>query len=309
MPLDADPLSEGELATLRGWIAAGAALPAAASPDRRRRRHRRALGLRQAGAAAAAGGVARGLGRARRSIASSWPGWRSEGLTPSPEADRATLLRRVTLDLIGLPPTLDGGRRLRRTTPRPAPTSELVDRLLASPHYGERWARPWLDLARYADTNGYEKDRRRDDLAVPRLGHRRPQRRHAVRPLHRRADRRRHAARTRPTAQRIATGFHRNTMTNEEGGIDPDEVASRRSSIASTRPRTVWLGMTLGCAQCHNHKYDPFSQKDYYRLFAFFANPAYDTDVAGDGTRYTEAKLDLATPGAGGAARPRRRPR
>ena len=97
-------------------------------------------------------------------------------------------------------------------------------------------------------------------------------------------------------AQRIATGFHRNAMTNEEGGVDPDESMYEVLVDRVNTTSTVWLGTTLGCAQCHNHKYDPFSQKDYFRLLAFFANPAYETQSSGDGTRYYEAKLDLATP-------------
>ncbi len=116
-----------------------------------------------------------------------------EGLAPSPAADRDTLIRRLSLDLVGLPPTPEEVDAFVADR-SPDAYEKLVDRLLASPHYGERWARRWLDLARYADTNGYEKDRTALDLALPRLGDRRPERRHAVRPVHHRAARRRPAA-------------------------------------------------------------------------------------------------------------------
>ena len=98
------------------------------------------------------------------------------------------------------------------------------------------------------------------------------------------------------TEQKIATGFHRNTMTNEEGGVDPEESRYEVLVDRVNTTATVWLGTTLGCAQCHNHKYDPFSQKDYYRMLAFFANSAYDSKTFGDGTRFFEPTLDLATP-------------
>ena len=217
-----------------------------------------------------------------------------EQLSPSAEADRQTLLRRVTLDLTGLPPTPAEIDAFVADT-APGAYERVVDRLLASPHYGERWARPWLDLARYADTNGYEKDRRRDvwkyrDWVIDALNADMPFDRFTVEQI---------AGDMLPDAtdaQRIATGFHRNAMTNEEGGVDPDESMYEVLVDRVNTTATVWLGTTLACAQCHNHKYDPFSQKDYFRLLAFFANPAYEKQVAGDGTRYYEAKLDLASP-------------
>ncbi len=221
------------------------------------------------------------------------------GLSPSPPADAYTLIRRLYLDLIGLPPTPEevdqflqecGIRKAsveasaRRALPSDnsalriphSALESLVDRLLASPHYGERWARRWLDLARYADTNGYEKDRAAIDLAVPRLGHRRAQRRHAVRPVHRRAACRRHAAREGDPGVRSngrsPPGFHRNTMLNEEGGIDPLEFRFHAMIDRVDTTATVWLGLTLGCAQCHTHKFDPIPHQEYYRLLAFLNN-------------------------------------
>ena len=231
----------------------------------------------------------------RRSIASCSPSSSADTLTPSPEADKATLLRRVSLDLIGLPPTPAEVDAFVADA-SPDAYERLVDRLLASPHYGERWARPWLDLARYADTNGYEKDTAAAiwpyrDWVIDALNRDMPFDQFTIEQI---------AGDMLPNAtpaQKIATGFHRNTMINEEGGIDPDESLLRgRSSIASNTTATVWLGLTIGCAQCHNHKYDPFSQQDYYRVLAFFANSDYESRTFGDGTRYFETRLDLALP-------------
>ena len=150
----------------------------------------------------------------------------AEGLRPSPQADRYTLIRRVYLDLIGLPPTPEEVDAFVNDD-SPDAYERLVDRLLASPHYGERWARRWLDLARYADTNGYEKDRAALDLAVSRLGHQRAQRRHAVRPVHHRATRRRHAARRHASSSASPPAF---TATR----CSTRKAASTRWSSAST---------------------------------------------------------------------------
>jgi hypothetical protein len=191
-----------------------------------------------------------------------------EGLKPSPEASRETLLRRVSLDLTGLPPSpkeIDAFLEDRS----PGAYAKVVDRLLASPQYGERWARLWLDLARYADTNGYEKDGRRSiwpfrDWVIDAFNRDMPFDTFTVEQI---------AGDMLPNAtpaQKIASGFHRNTMLNEEGGVDQGEqrwltVVDRVSTTAQ-----VWLGTTLQCAQCHNHKYDPFTMKEYYQFFAFF---------------------------------------
>lgn len=195
-----------------------------------------------------------------------------EGLEPSPEADRATLLRRLSLDLIGLPPTVDELEAFLADD-SPAAYEEAVDRLLASPHYGERQARAWLDLARYADTHGYEKDGRRTmwryrDWVIDAFNADMGFDRFTIEQL---------AGDLLPEAtleQRIATGFHRNTMINAEGGVDPEEyrVAAVLDRVNTTA--SVWLGSTLACAQCHTHKYDPFSQKEYFKLFAYFNSTA-----------------------------------
>ncbi len=194
----------------------------------------------------------------------------AEDLTPSPEASRETLARRLHLDLIGLPPTLSELDRFLRDG-EPGAYERMVDRLLASPHFGERWARDWLDVARYADTNGYEKDRVRSiwpyrDWVIRALNRDLPFDRFVVDQL---------AGDMVPDGgleERIATGFHRNTMLNEEGGIDVEEF--RFASVVDRVNTTAgaFLGLTLACAQCHDHKYDPISQTEYYRFFAFLNN-------------------------------------
>ncbi len=195
---------------------------------------------------------------------------RDAGLTPSPQADRRTLIRRVSLDLIGLPPTPEEVHAFL-SDQRPDAYERLVDRLLASPHYGERWARPWLDLARYADTNGYEKDRPRTiwpyrDWVVRALNADMPFNQFTIEQI---------AGDLLPDPtldQLIATGFHRNTMYNEEGGVDTEQFRYESIIDRVNTTGTVWLGLTMGCAQCHSHKYDPIAQAEYYRLFAFFNN-------------------------------------
>ncbi len=193
-----------------------------------------------------------------------------EGLHPSAEADRYTLIRRLSLDLLGVPPTTEEADAFAQD-PDPAAYERLVDRLLASPQYGERWARRWLDLARYADTNGYEKDRQRSmwpyrDWVINALNADMPFDRFSVEQM---------AGDLLPnatTSQKIATGFHRNTMINEEGGIDPQEFRFYALTDRLSTTGAVWLGLTVGCAQCHTHKYDPLYHTDYYGLMAFLNN-------------------------------------
>lgn len=218
-----------------------------------------------------------------------------EGLATSPEADRETLIRRVTLDLIGLPPTLEEVDAFLADK-SPDAYEKVVDRLLASPHYGERWARPWLDLARYADTHGYEKDDLRvawkyRDWVINALNQDMSFREFTIEQIA--GDMLPH-----PTSdQLVATGFHRNTMLNQEGGVDHEEyrwyaLVDRVNTTAS-----VWLGTTLGCAQCHNHKFDPFTQKDYYRMLAFFDNVEYRDLDLGQGEGWVdEPQMELPTP-------------
>lgn len=211
------------------------------------------------------------------------------GLEPSPQADPETLIRRLSLDLIGLPPTvaeLDAFVADFKRNPDVA-YRELVERLLASPHYGERWGRWWLDQARYADSNGYSIDAPREmwkyrDWVIDALNEDMPFDQFTIEQL---------AGDLLPDAtidQKVATGFHRNTQINQEGGIDREQfrIDSIFDRVATTG--TVWLGLTVGCAQCHDHKFDPIGQKEYYRLFAFFNNQdepklkVYDPNVDPD---------------------------
>jgi hypothetical protein len=196
-----------------------------------------------------------------------------EKLAPSPLADAATLIRRVSLDLTGLPPTPREVDAFVKASAKDADAAyrALVDRLLASPHYGERWGRWWLDQARYADSNGYSIDAPRQiwkfrDWVVGALNADMPFDQFTIEQL---------AGDLLPNAtesQKIATGFHRNTQINQEGGIDKEQfrVDSVFDRVATTG--TVWLGLSVGCAQCHDHKFDPIAQKEYYRLFAFLNN-------------------------------------
>ena len=192
-----------------------------------------------------------------------------EGLAPSPEADRYTLIRRLSLDLTGLLPKPEQVRRFVEDKSAKA-WENLVRRMLRSPHFGERWGRYWLDLARYADSDGYEKDgvrpfawRYRDwvidafnrDLSFDRFT-----REQLAGDL----------LEDSGIEQKVATGFHRNTLSSTEGGTDQEEFRIKAVVDRLNTTGSVWLGLTVGCAQCHTHKYDPITQREYYSLFAFF---------------------------------------
>ena len=195
------------------------------------------------------------------------------GLTPSKEADPTTLIRRLSLDITGLPPTIAEVDAFVANWAINAngAYNELADRLLRSPSYGERWGRWWLDQARYADSNGYSVDSPRQiwkyrDWVIDALNRDMPFDQFTIEQL---------AGDLLPGAteqQKIATGFHRNTQINQEGGIDVEQfrIDSVFDRVATTG--TVFLGLTVGCAQCHDHKFDPILQKEYYQLFAFFNN-------------------------------------
>jgi hypothetical protein len=191
-------------------------------------------------------------------------------IKPSPEASRSTLIRRVYLDVLGLPPApadVDAFASDRS----PDAYAKMVDRALSSRHYGERWGRHWLDQARYADTNGYSVDAERTmwpyrDWVIRALNNDMPFDQFTIEQL---------AGDLLPSPTRdqlIATGFHRNTLINEEGGTDPEQFRVEAVIDRVNTTGTVWLGLTIGCAQCHTHKFDPISQHEYYRLFAFFNN-------------------------------------
>lgn len=193
-----------------------------------------------------------------------------EGFQPSLEADRVTLLRRLSLDLIGLPPSIEEVDAFLLDN-RPEAYEKQVERLLNSPHYGERWGRHWLDAARYADSDGFEKDMSRNmypyrDYVINALNKDVPYNQFIIEQI---------AGDQLPDAtqeQVIATGFLRNSMRNEEGGVDPeqfrmDAMFDRMDAIGKSV-----LGLTIQCAQCHNHKFDPISQEEYYNVFAFLNN-------------------------------------
>ena len=191
-------------------------------------------------------------------------------LNPSAPADPYSLVRRIYLDLTGLPPTPQQADAFV-SDQRPDAYERLVDQLLASPRYGEKWAREWLDLARYADTNGYEKDRPREiwhyrDWVIKALNEDMPYDQFTIEQL---------AGDMLPNAtmdQKIATGFHRNTQINEEGGIDPLEFRFYAAVDRVATTGTVWMGLTTGCAQCHTHKYDPITHDEYFGIMALLDN-------------------------------------
>ena len=200
-----------------------------------------------------------------------------EGIAPSAEADRETLIRRLSLDLVGLPPSPDQVAEFLADK-RPDAYERLVDQFLASPHYGEKWARPWLDLARYADSDGYEEDRIRPHAwrwrhwVIEALNRNLPFDQFTIEQL---------AGDLLPDAtleQKVATGFHRNTLTNREGGVNREEFRVEQVIDRTATTGSVWLGLTLGCARCHDHKYDPISQKEFYQMAAFF-NTAREVDL------------------------------
>ena len=213
-------------------------------------------------------------------------------LKPSPEADRATLLRRLSFDLTGLPPT-PGEVAAFLADRSPDAYERQVERLLASPRYGERMAMEWLDLARYADTHGYHIDSHRDmwpwrDWVISAFNRNMPYDRFTLEQL---------AGDLLPNPTReqlIATGFNRNHMINFEGGAIEEEYLVEYVVDRVETTGTVWLGSTLGCARCHDHKYDPFSQKDFYRLFAFF-NTINEKGLDGR-TGNAQPMLQLPTP-------------
>ncbi|HWG41882.1 MAG TPA: PSD1 and planctomycete cytochrome C domain-containing protein [Gemmataceae bacterium] len=193
-----------------------------------------------------------------------------EGLTPAPQADRVTLIRRLSLDLVGLPPTLAEVDAFVADKSERA-YEKVVDRLLASPHYGERWGRHWLDAARYADSDGFEKDKSRQvwfyrDWVINALNRDLPYDQFIIEQL---------AGDLLPNAtqdQKVATGFLRNSMINEEGGVDPEQFRMEAMFDRMDAIGKSVLGLTIQCAQCHNHKFDPLTQAEYYRLFAFLNN-------------------------------------
>lgn len=201
---------------------------------------------------------------------------RKQGLSPSPEADREVWLRRLSLDLIGLPPTIEEVDRFV-ADPSPGADQAQIERLLKSPHFGQRWARLWLDAARYADSDGYEKDKPRvmwsyRDWVVNAFNRDLPYDQFIMQQI---------AGDLLPDADqasRVATGFLRNSMINEEGGADPEQFRMEAMFDRMDAIGKSILGLTIQCGQCHSHKYDPLTQHDYYRMFAFLNN-TYDAII------------------------------
>lgn len=289
MPPEGPGLTADEIGLLRDWIAAGAKFPSdevVAETPRKGADHWSFQPVQHPVAHAisvtAAGGI--------RSPLDSFVVARQQlvKLTPSPEADRATLLRRTSLDLCGVPPTPDEVHEFLADT-SPDAFERLVDRLIASPHFGERWGRDWLDVARYADSNGFTRDMPRTiykyrDWVIDALNRNQPFDEFVIDQL---------AGDMRPAPsldQLVATGFHRNTLVNEEGGTDPEQFRVESVVDRVNTTGAVFLGLTIGCAQCHDHKYDPISQREYYQLFAFFNSTAF---AGGDPTA---PRIDVPSP-------------
>lgn len=292
MPLGGTPLTPEQIATVRKWIDSGAKWPE--SKLRAEASIEKHWAYRKPVKAPLP--AVKQSDRVRNPIdAFLLARLEKQGLAFSQEASRQMLIRRLSLDLTGLPPTPEDVDAFVNDTSAGA-YERVVDRLMASPRYGERWARPWLDMARYADTNGFEKDLRRTmwryrDWVINALNRDMPFDQFTIEQL---------AGDLLPNAtveQKIATGFHRNTMFNEEGGVDKDEA---RFEILVDRVNTtgaVWLASTWTCTQCHNHKYDPFTQKEYYQVMAFFNSGKKSAKEYGDtSTKWDEPVLDLPTP-------------
>lgn len=267
MPQKGDRLTPEQIGLLRAWIDQGALWPEAASvkvPDKRQHWAFKPPARPQVPKVKNTNWVRNPIDHF------VWARLEKEGLKPSPETDRVTLIRRLSLDLVGLPPTpreVDEFVRDRS----PDAYDKLVERLLASPHYGERWGRHWLDVARYADSNGYEKDASRSiwpyrDWVIQAFNRDLPFDEFTIEQL---------AGDLLPNPtldQRVATGFLRNSILNQEGGIEPEQFRTEAMVDRMDAVGKTWLGLTINCCQCHNHKFDPISQREYYQLFAFLNN-------------------------------------
>jgi hypothetical protein len=273
MPRRGEPLKTGEIAALRSWIESGAEWPEA---------------VQAGGHWSYVPPVRPTLPQVKETAWSRNPvdafvaaRLEKEGLAPSPEAEPEVLLRRLTLDITGLPPStaeVDSFVNAWSQEPERA-VGEAVDRLLASREFGVRWARPWLDAARYADSHGFQRDDLREiwgfrDWVVDALNRNLRFDQFTIEQV---------AGDLIPGArpeQVIATGFHRCTPTNVEAGTEPEESRINQVLDRVNTTGAVWLGTTLECAQCHNHKYDPFSQRDYYSLLAYFNNTRKEAERA-----------------------------
>ena len=273
MPYKRSPLTDREVAIIRAWIDQGATAPADETP-----------GFSPGRSHWAFAPVTRPKMpevRNRHWVRSPIDHFilarlEAEGIEPSPRADRVTLIRRLSFDLLGLPPTPEEVDAFVADESRDA-CARLVDRLLQSPRFGERWGRHWLDVARYADSHGFTIDGPRSiwkyrDWVIDALNRDLPFDQFTIEQI---------AGDLLPQATReqiVATGFHRNTLINQEGGTDREQFRIEAVADRVNTTGTVFLGLTVGCARCHDHKYDPITQEEYYRLFAFL-NSADEPEI------------------------------
>ncbi len=287
MPPEGDRLSKAEIAMLRSWIEAGAKWPDSAAGSVKKTSDHWAF---QPPVRAEPPAVKNRDWPRNEIDAFILARLEKEEIAPAPEADRSTLLRRLSLDLVGLPPTIEEREQFLNDS-SPNAYEKLVDRLLASPHFGERWGRHWLDIARYADSNGYERDDVRPhawryrDWVVKSFNDDQPYDQFVIEQL---------AGDLLPEAtiaQKTATGFHRMTLTNTESGINKEDYRNREVVDRVNTTGTALMGISVGCCQCHSHKYDPLSQKEYYQLYAFFNN-ADETNIDLDMTPQEAADFD-----------------
>lgn len=273
MPPEGEPLTDAQLALLRGWIEQGAVLPDVAAPTPVKSNHWSFQSVTRPTPPS----VQDPAWIKSPVDAFVLAGLEKEGVKPSPEAEKATLMRRLYIDLTGLLPTPEEADAFLSDT-SPYAYESMVNRLLGSSHFGERWGRHWLDLARYADSDGYEKDGGRPyayryrDWVINAINQDMPYDQFITKQL---------AGDLLPnptTDDLIATGFHRNTLTNKEGGVDQEEFRTYQVVDRTNTTGQALMGLTVGCCQCHSHKYDPISQKEYYQLFAFF-NTGVERDI------------------------------
>ena len=267
MPPEGDKLSKTQVGILRAWIDQGAVWPESAGTTVKKNSHwayQKVVRHKEP--------AVKNKAWVRNGIDSFVLARLEEnGITPSSEADRRTLIRRVYFDLLGLPPEPKAVQAFLNNQSEEA-YERLVDGLLESPHFGERWGRHWLDLARYADSDGYEKDRPRPNAwrwrswVIKAINDDMPFNQFTVEQL---------AGDLLPNttgSQKLATAFHRQTLTNTEGGTDQEQWRVEACFDRTETTGTVWLGLTVGCARCHSHKYDQITQREYYQLFAFANN-------------------------------------
>jgi hypothetical protein len=267
------PLSAEEITRLQRWIDSGAVWPETSDAGTKKSDHWAFQPIRRPAVPAV-----KEASPVRNPIdAFVLARLQGEGISPSPPAEPSMLLRRVHVDLIGLPPEPEIVPAFLED-PSDERYQSLVRQLLDSPHFGERWARHWLDLARYADSDGYEKDRPRPfawryrEWVIDALNQDMPFDQFSIAQI---------AGDMLPgqsLEQRVACGFHRNTLHNTEGGVDREEDRVKKTVDRTNTFGSIWLGITVGCAQCHSHKYDPLTQREYYSLYAFF-NSMNETDI------------------------------